>query len=44
MANALKDLPLRDRAVLEQLWVALIALFENLAVDTTDTETTDHDE
>lgn len=44
LVDVLKDLPLKDRAVLEQLRAAFTALFENLAVDTTDAETTDHDE
>lgn len=44
LVDVLKDLPLENRAVLEQLRAAFTALFENLAVDTTDAETTDHDE
>ena len=44
LVDVLKDLPLKDRAVLEQLRAAFTALFENLAVDTTDAQTTDHDE
>ena len=44
LVDVLKDLPLKDRAVLEQLRAAFTALFENLAVNTTDAETTDHDE
>ena len=44
LMDVLKDLPLKDSAVLEQLQAAFTALFENLAVDTTDAETTDHDE
>lgn len=44
LVDVLKDLPLKDRAVLEQLRAAFTALFENLAVDTTDAETTDHNE
>lgn len=44
LVDVLKDLPLKDRTVLEQLQVAFISLFENLAVDATDAEITDHDE
>lgn len=44
LMDVLKDLPLKDSAVLEQLQAAFTALFENLVVDTTDAETTDHDE
>lgn len=44
LMDVLKDLPLKDSAVLEQLQAAFTALFENLAVDTTDAETIDHDE
>jgi len=33
LVDVLKDLPLKDRAVLEQPWVSFTALFENLAVD-----------
>lgn len=48
MANALldvlSDLLLKDRAVLEQLRTAFAALFENLAVDTENAGTADHDE
>ena len=44
LMDVLKDLPLKDSAVLEQLQAAFTALFENLVVDTTDAETTEHDE
>ena len=44
LVDVLKDLPFKDRAVLEQLRTAFTALFKNLALDTTDVETTDHDE
>ena len=44
LVDVLKDLPLKDRTVLEQLRAAFVALFENLAVDATDAETNDHDE
>lgn len=44
LLDVLSDLPLKDRAVLEQLRTVFAALFENLAVDTENTGTADHDE
>lgn len=44
LLDVLSDLPLKDRAVLEQLRTAFAALFENLAVDTENAGTADHDE
>lgn len=44
IADALMNLSLKDRAILEQLRAAFIALFENLTMDAENAGTTNHDE
>lgn len=44
LLDVLSDLPLKDRAVLEQLRTLFAVLFENLTVATEHAGTSDHDE